>query len=395
MTSGTGLAVYDGIQVIDVDTHLTERHDLWTSRAPRGYEDRLPRVREIGGQPMWVLDGSIELGRAGPSSVIRPDGSKALGAEFRQWRFDDTHPAAWDPKSRLEIMDRLGVHAQIVYPNMVAGFGAQKLSATADPTLRLLCVTLFNDAMAEFQHASGQRLFPMALLPWWDIDAAAAEAERIHEMGLRGVNTNADPQDQGYPDLGTDHWDPLWDVCSDLALPVNFHVGASETQHSWFGKAPWPSLGDDAKLLLGSSMIMLSNARVVSNIIISGVLERFPKLKVVSVESGIGWIPFVLESLEYQATQAPKAMEKLSLSPTEYFRRQIYSCFWFEQQHLASTIEAIGADNAMFETDFPHPTCLYPDSLAIAAPALAELPVETRRKVLSENAAKLYNIPLG
>ena len=71
MTSGTGLAVYDGIQVIDVDTHLTERHDLWTSRAPRGYEDRLPRVREIGGQPMWVLDGSIELGRAGPSSVIR------------------------------------------------------------------------------------------------------------------------------------------------------------------------------------------------------------------------------------------------------------------------------------------------------------------------------------
>ena len=84
-----------------------------------------------------------------------------------------------------------------------------------------------------------------------------------------------------------------------------------------------------------------------------------------------------------------------SLSPTESFRRQIYSCFWFEQQHLASTIEAIGADNAMFETDFPHPTCLYPDSLAIAAPALAALPVETRRKVLSENAAKLYNIPLG
>ena len=90
----------------------------------------------------------------------------------------------------------------------------------------MLCATIFNDAMAEFQETSGRRMFPMALLPWWDIDAAVAEVARAHALGLRGVNTNADPQNDGCPDLADRHWDPLWEACADLAMPVNFHIGA-------------------------------------------------------------------------------------------------------------------------------------------------------------------------
>jgi predicted TIM-barrel fold metal-dependent hydrolase len=383
-----------GIKVIDVDTHLTEPHDLWTSRAPAEWVDRVPAVKEVDGQPMWTIDGTV-LGRAGASGVVRDDGSKSRGAEFMQWLIDDVHPAAYDVEARLGLMDELGIWAQIVYPN-AAGFGGQKFgTGPLDPALQLLCVTIYNDAMAEIQADSGGRLYPMALLPWWDLDASVKEIERAKALGLRGVNTNADPQNQGLPDLGDRRWDPLWETCADLGLPVNFHIGASETQHSWFGNSPWPSMGPDEKLAIGSSMIYLANARILANLIFSGVLERFPTLDIVSVESGIGWIPFTLDALDYQmAETAPGATEYLSMKPSDYFRRQVYACFWFEQRDLPHIVETVGTDRVMFETDFPHPTCLYPDSVRSAAPGLDELTPEVRYQVLCGNAARVYSLPV-
>jgi predicted TIM-barrel fold metal-dependent hydrolase len=295
-------------------------------------------------------------------------------------------------------MDRLGVWAHIVYPNhAVIRFGGNGLAAAGDPELRLLATRIYNDAMAEIQEESGGRLFPMAMTPFWDIDASVAEVTRAHELGLKGVNTSSDPQNQGCPDLAERHWDPLWEVCSDLNMPVNFHIGASETSQSWFGNSPWPSLSGEEKLALGSAMMYLTNARVLANIIYSGILERYPTLHFVSVESGIGWLPFMLDALDYQITEtAPGAMEKLTMKPSEYFRRQIHGCFWFEvtREDLPALIDSVGRDSVMFETDFPHPTCLYPDSLEIAAEGLARLDATVREKVLSTNASELYSIPL-
>src|SRR5205807_371991 len=142
--------------------------------------------------------------------------------------FDDAHPAAYDPAARLQVMDDIGVFAQIVYPN-AAGFGGQKFADIGDPVLKNLCATLYNDAMLELQEQGAGRLYPMALLPWWDVDAAVAEATRAAELGLRGVNMTSDPQQGGAPDLGDPAWDPLWEVCTGAGLPVNFHIGASET----------------------------------------------------------------------------------------------------------------------------------------------------------------------
>jgi predicted TIM-barrel fold metal-dependent hydrolase len=291
-------------------------------------------------------------------------------------------------------MDTLGIWAQIVYPNVV-GFGGQRLAQVRDPDLGNLCVRIWNDAMAEIQEESRQRLFPMGLLPWWDLEATVAEVRRIKDIGLKGVNTNADPQNEGFPDLGEDHWDPLWAVLSELELPLNFHIGASVQQSTYFGSTPWPSHSDDEKLALGSAMMYLGNARVIGNLIYSGVMERFPTLQVVSVESGIGWIPFMLEALDYQIGEtSPGTMDKLSMKPSEYFRRQMFSCFWFEERALVPTIEAIGVDNCMFETDFPHPTCLYPDPLARVIASLADVNDAFRSKVLSGNAARVYSLPL-
>src|SRR3954447_20723577 len=130
--------VEDSIKVIDVDAHLTEPHDLWTSRAPAKWADRVPKVVEIDGQPMWTVDGRT-LGRAGASGVVRRDGSKSRGADFMTWRIEDVHRGAYDTSARLEVMDELGLWGQILYPN-AAGFGGQKLLAAGlDPQLQLLC----------------------------------------------------------------------------------------------------------------------------------------------------------------------------------------------------------------------------------------------------------------
>jgi predicted TIM-barrel fold metal-dependent hydrolase len=141
-------------------------------------------------------------------------------------------------------------------------------------------------------------------------------------------------------------------------------------------------------------MLFFGNARVMANILLSGILDRHPTIKFVSVESGIGWVPFLLETIEYQLAENA-AGRKFALTPAEYFERNVWASFWFERRNIADTIRQLGADKVMFETDFPHPTCLFPDPLGYAASGLAALTPETRRKVLSDNAAKLYNIPVG
>ena len=134
---------------------------------------------------------------------------------------------------------------------------------------------------------------------------------------------------------------------------------------------------------------------MLSNIIFSGVLERFPKLKFASVESGVGWIPFVLEALDYQMEEeVPGASEILSMKPSEYFRRQIYACFWFERKGLPAALESLGPDNLMFESDFPHPTCLYPAPLSYPAQVLTGIDHGVLRKLMSGNAARVYSIPV-
>jgi uncharacterized protein len=388
------LGLADDVLVIDTDTHLTEPRDLWTSRAPAKYAERVPRVEVVDGRDTWVFDGMV-MGMAGTASAVDLAGTKKLGLSFVGDGYDEIHRGAWDVAARVELMDQLGIWAQIVYPNTF-GFGGQKFIEMADADLRLAAVQIFNDASAEMQEASGNRMFGMAITPWWDLDAAVAEIRRSAGMGLRGVNSGTGPHLHGLPDLGEPYWDPFWDVCAELEMPVNFHIGASTDTMSWFGSSPWPSHDGDHKLAIGSAMMYLSNGSVMANLIFSGVLERHPTVQFVSVESGVGWIPFFLQSLDYQQKQSTPGTygTKFSLTPTEYFQRQMHACFWFEDAGVAAAIEALGDTNVMFETDYPHPTCLYPDSLPVAAKLIQTLPEVSRRRVMSDNAARLYRLPL-
>ena len=378
-----------GVKVIDVDTHITEWDDLWTSRAPASLKDRVPQVRQVDGKRTWVIEGDTYLAQ-GSSSAIRSDGSKCTGMSFLDLRgLPEAHPGAYEVQARVAMMDQQGIFAQVAYPN-VLGFGGQA-AMKIDADLRVASTKIFNDAMAEFQADSSQRIYPMGLLPWWDVKLAVAEAERCSKMGLRGVNIASEPHAHGLPSLGSQYWDPLWETCAGLNMPVNFHIGASDSSMSWYSKASWPERNPDEKLALGGVMMFIDNLQVMGNILMSRFLERHPGLKIVSVESGAGWVPYLIEALEHMSRESNLEYKVPLL---EIFRRQIYVCTFFERRNLVDTVHQVGVDNVMFETDYPHPACLFPDGLDHVTDAVADLTAEERFKIFSGNAAKVYNIDI-
>ena len=149
------------LRVVDADSHMTERHDLFTARAPKGFEDKVPHVEQVDGMAMWMIDGRT-FGKAGSGGTIDHDRHKQPFADSQggSWGIDDVHPAAWNPEERLRLMDEIGIDAQVLYPNSM-GLGGQNLYNTIeDKVVVQLCVELYNDAMAEVQEASANRLLP-------------------------------------------------------------------------------------------------------------------------------------------------------------------------------------------------------------------------------------------
>lgn len=392
--------VLDTIKVIDADTHYTEPHDLWTSRVSGKMKELVPHVvRQDNGRDIWLFNGEQVLTpHATTASAIRPDGSKDSFWDVditNGPQIEEVHEASWNVKARLDLMDQIGIHAQIVYPN-VLGFGNQRLMGLEDRNLALDICAIYNDAMAEKQADSGNRFVPQALMPFWDVELAVKEIERAHKMGVRGIAMCPEPHRIGLPDLADRYWDDLWAVCEQLDMPINFHIGASPQTEDLY-KDVWPSQDRHRRYVVMCSLLESNQARILANLVSSDLLVRFPKTKWVSVESGIGWIPFILERLEYQFYESeptdPSYVQDFDRpGPWELFHRQVYSCFWFEEIGPSRQLDRIGFDNVLFESDFPHPTCLYPNPVERAFKALEHWGPEVQRKVMGGNAARIYNL---
>ncbi len=400
-----------GIKVIDCDTHFVEPGDLWTSRAPARFKDKVPHLKRVGDADQWFLEdqplGEISVMCIGEGRTKRHD-------VFTMERFTELEPGSYEPKARLAIMDDMGVHAQIVYPN-AAGFGGNTFGARMDEELRTWCVQTYNDAVAEFAAAGEGRLYPQALVPFWDPRLATKEARRIkEELGLSGIAASNRPQAfPGTPDYGDRAWDPFWEVCSEYELPISFHVGSGimvgegapdYTWHSLIPKGLDPSdrraiqkIGDRGMLptVIANPAGALENVKTISNFIFSGIFDRYPKLQFFSVESGIGWVPFFLEYAEYSFEEmAGPNRFGLQRRPTEYFHDHMHVSWWFEKFGPSKAVEEIGLRNILFESDFPHPVCLYPTPVQRAGEALAGQPYEVRKAILETNAAELWKIPV-
>jgi predicted TIM-barrel fold metal-dependent hydrolase len=381
------------LSIVDVDSHVTEPPDLWTSRMSTKWGDKIPHVRwdEAAQEERWFI-GETKLSGVGASACA------GWPNHFPDYppRLSDTDPAAWDPGHRLQRLDDLGVTAQLLYPN-VLGVHSATILALQDADLMLECVRTYNNFISEFCSADPKRLIPLTMLPFWDLDASVAEIERCYRLGHRGIITAAKFDAVGYPALASGHWDPIFEVAQSLDLSINFHVGFSALAQSDLEKAYGANF-EMRQFVKDSVMVFLGNATTMADLILSGLCDRFPRLNFVSVESGAGYIPYLLEAMDWQwlNTGCPGNFPG-SLLPSEVFRRQVYGTFWFENRALDSIGHLV--DNLMFETDFPHPTSLSPGpaSLAdrpsdMAGRHLARFPAETVAKLLHGNAARVYHL---
>jgi predicted TIM-barrel fold metal-dependent hydrolase len=379
-------------RVIDTDTHITEPADVWTSRVASKWGDRIPHIERLGDKDVWMV-GSQPVGAPGAYSMAGFDGTIP---DFPDTYDDIPARAAYDAQARLEHMDRERIHAQVLYPN-VAGFGSAGFLKLGEPELMLDCVRAYNDFLVDWASADPDRLIPVMATPFWDVGAAVAELQRCAGLGHRSVLMCSRPGAFDLPMLGERHWDPLWAAAEEAGMPISFHVGAGDVSDVLDDKA---GIGLRTHFARSSALYFLENAQTIADLTFGGICHRFPKLSFVSVESGASWLPFVLEAFDWQWKNGAVGAEHpdYDLLPSEYFKRQIYGCFWFESATLAQTLE-LYPDNVMFETDFPHPTSMAPGpaSSAVhpaeyAASALAGVLEETVEKVLHGTAARLYRL---
>ena len=388
---------FEQYDVIDVDTHVTEPADLWTSRVPKKWVEKVPHVERIDGKDYWVTDGKKGLA-PGLVSLAGYDGHPP--EEFPA-TYGDIEPSAYDPAARLAHMDREGIYAQVLYPN-VGGFGSQNFLGMTDPALKLACVRAYNDFLTDWSDADSKRLLPVTALPFWDVEAAVAETRRCAKLGHRSILFPSQPQDFGQPSLHDGHWDPIWSVAQDSELPVSFHIGGQAflgVKDGEFLSKPG-SMGVKAKFTQISALAFIGNALGITEIICGGVCHRFPKLNFVSVESAAGWIPTLVEALDWQWHNSGAAKEhpEFKILPSEFFERQVYACFWFERDMLHAAARRY-PNNFMYETDFPHPTSMSPGPATIAqhpreyaSDALSGLPPQIIGKLLHDNAARVYHV---
>jgi uncharacterized protein len=387
-----GTALCERYAVADADSHIIEPADLWTSRISSRWGDLVPHVKfdERSREDRWYV-GSRRMFGAGAFA-------QAGWREFppsHPASLSEAIPAAVDAKARLAYLDEVGVYYQLLYPNIL-GFNSQIFLTEMEPALATECVSAYNDWLTEFCSADPRRLIPMMMLPFWDIDASVAEMKRAADMGHKGVLFAARYDKIGLPRLIDDHWEPLLAQAQEMDLTMNFHVGFLASGDDLKGAVDQSKKLDFTR---ESSLVLLGNAQNVAEVILSGVCQRYPDLKFVSVENGAGWLPFLGESMDWQWLNVGAHKDYPDrLLPSEYLYRQIFGMYWFEQESMRSSLDRL-KDNLMFETDFPHATSLSPGPASespsprdVMERSLAGVAEDTVAKVLQGTATRLYHL---
>jgi uncharacterized protein len=383
------------VKVIDTDTHVTEPPDVWTSRLAAKWADVAPRVElDWDDQPRWRI-GQQWLT---PPAYYAHAGSTTY-PPFLPTRLETVDAGSYDPAVRLERMNEYGIHAAVLYPNLI-GFETPAFRRMG-PEISLACVQAYNDFISDFSATDPARLVPITMPPFWDVDSAVAEVERCAAKGHKGVLWGNKYEQLGLPGLSDPHWDPVYAAARDCGMSMNFHIGFQQTtgvserkNQDWL--AQFTERDARETVATQAVMMMMSNGTAIAALLTGSVLDRFPTLKFVSVESGFGYLPYLLESLDWH-WKGYGLESSRELLPSEYFRRQCYGTFWFE----VGTLDLLRQypDNFMFETDYPHPTSMSPGP---ASPALrpadhiathyGHLPEDIMRKALYSNAAGVYQL---
>lgn len=379
---------------ISADSHLDLGWlpaDTFTSRAPKTLRHRVPRVVESDDGSFWEVDGTRLSGVAGVGSRGRPYSPGRWARADRMAEtglYDGRSLRPGDPLERWRDQERDGMDAEVIYG--IFGVGP----SIKDPALRTLVYRLFNDFLIEFCAHMPDRYLGLACVPVDDPASAAAELHRTANAGLRGAVMDIMGAPLPIHDRG---WDPVWSAAQELDLPVSFHLGggrpdSGDTKPAALGSMQPLSGG----LLAGAATMMATlplgtgGAADYFGVVMGGALDRFPQLKIVLGESGIGWIPMLLERMDWVYENEFRSLG-LELRPSDYWHRQMFATFQKDAVGV-KLIDVLGSEHVMFASDYPHPDGIFPDSRAVAAVDFAGLSVADRDKIEGGNAAALYKV---
>lgn len=367
---------------IDVDAHYQEKPDTWTSRmSAERWGDRIPHLEENpDGSQYWIIDGTRRIDRLASCVAVLPD------RETVPPRWEQIPKIVYDPIARLGAMDQDEVDVQVLYPNITGGTGETFFGT--EPEFEADAVRAYNDYMSEEVLGASDRYVPLTVIPYSDIERTVSEVRYATDHGHRGVIMLSAPHQRGKPHFNDSYWNPLWATCQELEIPVNFHGsgGAPKMRIEILKGTSFRR----SRALTGTIGFNLQ-AQFYANFLLSGILDRFPKLTFVCAESGIGWVPYLLEMCDYEWEKCDLAHHGLPRKPSEIFKAQCYIDFWYEKLGLAYR-HTIGVDRLLWETDYPHPTSIWPDSTKWLDWSLEGVPDDERHQILFENPRKAYGL---
>jgi predicted TIM-barrel fold metal-dependent hydrolase len=242
---------------------------------------------------------------------------------------------------------------------------------------------IYNDWLHDFCSHDPQRLIGLANVPSHDINAAVAEVKRAADRGVRGIDVANRPD---MIPLYDEFYEPLWQIAHETKMPVHFHtIGGRSPDYTKM--TPKIARRAFATHITGFQMHM---SYMLIQLLYSGALERYPDLKVVIGEAGLGWIPYVLEHMDMEWEDQFKDLD-LKMKPSEYWHRQCYATYQTDLVGI-KLLKELGEDNVMWGSDYPHPDGIWPDSLDFIKRDLNDVAPATRRKLICGNAAKLYRL---
>ncbi len=373
-------------QVISADGHIDLPWlppDLFIANASKEFKDRMPFVIDSDKGPIWVANNGIQFGHQNgmglggreyvPGKINRSDRMAAEGL------YEDGKKGIrriTDPDLRVKDQDRDGVQAEVLYG--IAG----RTVRLRDPEAAAEMMRIYNEWLADFCDAYPDRFAGLAGIPNHDAAAAVSEIERVTKRGgLRGLEV-ANTVDM--TPLYEPEWEPLWQAVHDSGLPLHFHTGGG-VKPATKGLEPLQQRQAHAVYITGFQMGM---SKLLMEIIYGGVLEAHSGLRLVIAESGIGWIPYLLERMDLEWEDQYKDLT-LTMKPSDYWHRQCKATYQSDKVGLR-LLDVLGEDNVMWGSDYPHMDGVWPDSQEFIENELGHLPAKTRAKIVCENAASLY-----